>query len=33
MAEIIRLTESSDWIDLGFMQRERAPKPLMEIGI
>ena len=33
MAEIVRLTESSDWIDLGFVQRERTPKPLMELGI
>ena len=33
MAEIVRLTESSDWIDLGFVERERTPKPLMELGI
>lgn len=33
MAEIARLTESTDWIDLGFVERERTPKPLMELGI
>ena len=33
MAEIVRFTESSDWIDLGFVERERTPKPLMELGI
>lgn len=33
MAEIVRLTECSDCIDLGFVERERTPKPLMELGI
>jgi putative transposase len=33
MAEIVRLTECSDWIDLGFVERERTPKPFMELGI
>ena len=30
MAEIVRLTESNDRINSVFVQRERAPKPLME---
>jgi len=33
MAEIVRLTRSSEWIDLDFVQRERTPRPLMELGI
>ncbi|WP_226043062.1 IS6 family transposase [Natrinema sp. DC36] len=33
MAEIARLSGSSDWIDLDFVERERTPRRLMELGI
>lgn len=33
MAEITRLSGNNDWIDLGFVERERTPKPAVEIGI
>ncbi len=33
MAEITRLSGSSDWIELDFVERERTPHPLMELGI
>ena len=33
MAEITRLSGRSDWIDLGFVERERTPCELMELGI
>ncbi|WP_225333163.1 IS6 family transposase [Halomicrobium urmianum] len=33
MAEIARLNGSSDWIDLGFVERERTPEPAMMLGI
>ncbi len=33
MAEIARLSGSSDWIDLDFVERERTPEPAMELGI
>jgi putative transposase len=33
MAEITRLSECSEWIDLDFVERERTPRRLMELGI
>ena len=33
MAEITRLSGSSDWIELDFVERERTPRRLMELGI
>jgi putative transposase len=33
MTEIARLSGCSDWIDLDFVERERTPSELMEIGI
>jgi putative transposase len=33
MPEITRLTGSTDWIDLGFVERERTPEPSMKLGI
>ena len=33
MAKIARLSGRSDWIDLDFVERERTPSELMELGI
>ncbi|WP_211312042.1 IS6 family transposase [Halarchaeum salinum] len=33
MAEIAHLSGCSDWIDLDFVERERTPSKLMEVGI
>jgi putative transposase len=33
MPEIRRLSGGSDWIDLGFVERERTPEPAMKLGI
>ncbi|WP_027119300.1 IS6 family transposase [Natronorubrum tibetense] len=33
MAETDRLTESTDWIDLEFVQRERTPREIIKKGI
>ncbi|WP_436348275.1 IS6 family transposase [Natronorubrum sp. FCH18a] len=33
MAKIDRLNGCSDWIDLSFVERERTPRQLMELGI
>jgi putative transposase len=33
MAEFDRLNRSSPWIDLEFVERERTPKPAIEVGI
>ena len=33
MAEIARLSGCSDWINLDFVERERTPRELMELGI
>ena len=33
MAEIARLSGCSDWINLDFVERERTPSELMELGI
>ena len=33
MAEIARLSGCSDWIDLDFVERERTPKQIVELGI
>ena len=33
MAKIARLSGYSDWIELGFVERERTPSELMELGI
>jgi len=33
MPKIDRLSESSDWIDLSFVERERTPRQLIELGI
>ncbi len=33
MAEIARLSGCRDWIDLDFVERERTPSELMELGI
>ena len=33
MHEIDRLSGSTDWIDLDFVQRERTPEQVIEVGI
>jgi len=33
MHEIDRLSDSTDWIDLDFVERERTPKQIIEVGI
>jgi putative transposase len=33
MAEITRLSGCSEWIDLSFVERERTPRRLMDLGI
>ena len=33
MPEIDRLNDSTDWIDLEFVQRERTPGRIIEVGI
>jgi transposase-like protein len=33
MSEIDRLNGDSDWIDLGFVERERAPEEMVKVGI
>ena len=33
MPEIDRLTRNSDWIDLDFVERERTPEEIVEVGI
>jgi transposase-like protein len=33
MSEIERLSGRSDWIDLEFVERERTPEPIIELGI
>ena len=33
MAKIARLSGRSDWIELEFVERERTPSALMQIGI
>jgi len=33
MPEITRLSGRSEWIDLDFVERERTPRRLMELGI
>jgi hypothetical protein len=33
MHEIDRLSDSTDWIDLGFVERERTPERIIKIGI
>jgi len=33
MAETTRLSDHSDWIELDFVERERTPRRLMELGI
>ena len=33
MLETDRLIDDSDWIDLGFMEREATPSEAMELGI
>jgi putative transposase len=33
MPETDRLVGATDWIDLEFMERERTPEPIVEIGI
>ena len=33
MPEIDRLSGSTDWIDLEFVQRERTPERIIEVGI
>ncbi|SMP12551.1 putative transposase [Halobellus salinus] len=33
MAEIARLTGCTDWIDLGFVERQRTPERAMKLGI
>jgi len=33
MPEIDRLNDSTDWIDLEFVQRERTPERIIEVGI
>jgi putative transposase len=33
MAEITRLSGCSGWLDLSFVERERTPHRLMELGI
>lgn len=33
MSEIDRLECPSDWIDLGFLERERTPREIIDVGI
>ena len=33
MAKITRLSGRSDWIELDFVERERTPSELMQVGI
>lgn len=33
MPEFDRLNDSTDWIDLEFVERERTPRELIETGI
>ena len=33
MTEITRLSGSSEWIDLDFVERERTPERAMKLGI
>ena len=33
MPETDRLIEFSDWIDLDFVERERTPEQIIEVGI
>ena len=33
MHEIDRLSGSTDWIDLDFVQRERTPERIVEVGL
>jgi len=33
MDEIERLSGRSDWVDLEFVERERTPEPIIEVGI
>jgi len=33
MTKIDRLSRSSPWIDLAFVERERTPRPVIEVGI
>jgi transposase-like protein len=33
MDEFERLSGSSEWIDLGFVERERTPEPIIEVGV
>jgi len=33
MSESNRLSESTEWIDLGFVERERTPREIIEKGI
>jgi hypothetical protein len=33
MAELDRLSKSTEWIDLEFMERERTPEQIVEVGI
>ena len=33
MPETDRLGGSSHWIDLGFVERERTPREIIEVGI
>ncbi|SEP31021.1 hypothetical protein SAMN05216388_10767 [Halorientalis persicus] len=33
MTELDRLSESTEWIDLEFMERKRTPEQIVEVGI
>ena len=33
MYEIDRLSDGADWIDLNFVERERIPEWIIEVGI
>jgi len=33
MAELDRLSDSTEWIDLEFVERERTPEQIVEVGI
>jgi putative transposase len=33
MPEIERLSGRSDWIDVGFVERERTSEPIIKVGI
>lgn len=33
MPEFDRLGNPSDWIDLGFIERERTPREIIDVGI